>query len=235
MKIPGYEDFPLIDGSASLADPIFWPTYLCDTLASSDPSVVTTAFEVDESACLSYFSFLTDADRWPVFRLGLRDGHEIDVVYRNLPDDMGTEYILCRSSNPHRIDLANVGGHEFRPGLSWPELIAAANWPDAPFGVTVPQQRLLLLLPAFGDADLPADATAIVESALRDCGGGPGSRELAEWLLRDPEGWPQWRRQSQGALVCDDRYSRRNPDGPAGHVLADLLEISLALSVEPGL
>ncbi|MEV1319506.1 hypothetical protein AB0J14_25900 [Micromonospora arborensis] len=231
MKIPGYEDFPLIDGTPFLAEPIFWPTYLCDTLASSDPSVVTEAFEVDESACLSYFSLLTDADRWPVFPIGLRGGHEVDVVYRNLTDDLGTEYILCRSNGEHPIDLANAGGHEFRPGLSWPELIAVASWSGAPYGVTVPQQRLLLLLPAFGDADLPADATAIVESALRACGGGAGSGELAEWLLRDPAGWPQWRQQSQGGVVCDDRYSRRNPEGPAGHVLADLLEISSALSV----
>ncbi|MFE9204227.1 hypothetical protein [Micromonospora sp. NPDC007230] len=200
------------------------------TMASHDDSLVTAAFEVEQEDCFSYFDRLTDPDAWPVFRLGLRDGHEIDVVYRNLTGDMGTEYVLCRSGGKHKLDLANVGGHEFRPGLSWSELIAAATWSSAPYGVVEPDARLLLLLPAFGDADLPADATAMLTAALTSCGAGSRAGALAEWLLEDPEDWPHWRQQGD-ALVCDDRYSRRNPEGPTAHSPADLLEISSALRV----
>lgn len=232
MLIPGYEKDPLVDGAQFLTDSLFWPTYLSDTMASHDPSLVAAAFEVDEADCLNYFDRLTDPDAWPVFRLGLRDGHEIDVVYRNLTGDMGTEFVLCRSGGEYKLDLANVGGHEFRPGLSWPELVAAATWSGAPYGVVEPDPRLLLLLPAFGDADLPAEATAMVKAALTTCGAGSGAAELAEWLLEEPEGWPQWRQQSDAALVCDDRYSRRNPEGPAAHSPADLLEISSALRAD---
>lgn len=68
-------------------------------------------------------------------------------------------------------------------------------------------------------------------AALTRCGAGSGAGELAEWLLEDPEEWPHWRQQSDGALVCDGRYSRRNPEGRAAHSPADVLEISSALRV----
>ncbi|MDZ5446055.1 hypothetical protein U2F26_25535 [Micromonospora sp. 4G57] len=231
MLITGYENDPLVDGSQFLTDSLFWPTYLSDTMTSHDDSLVTAPFEVDQEDCWNYYERLTDPDAWPVFRLGLREGHEIDVVYRNVTGAGSTEFVLCRSGGEYKLDLANVGGREFRPGLSWPELMAAADWSGTPYGVVEPDARLLLLLPAFGDADLPAEATAMVTAALTSCGAGPGARELAEWLLEDPEEWPHWRQQSDGALVCDDRYSRRNPEGPAAHSPADLLEISLALRV----
>ncbi|WP_431884351.1 hypothetical protein, partial [Micromonospora gifhornensis] len=120
MLIPEYENDPLVDGAHFLAESLFWPTYLIDTTASRDPSLVTAAFGVDEEECLKFFDRLTDPDAWPVFRLGLRDGHEIDVVYRNVPGEMNTDFVLCRPGGDHTLDLAILGGHEFRPGLSWP-------------------------------------------------------------------------------------------------------------------
>ncbi|RAO42919.1 hypothetical protein GAR06_04806 [Micromonospora saelicesensis] len=231
MLITGYENDPLVDGGQFLTDSLFWPTYLIDTMASHDPSLVTAAFEVGEDDCLGYFRRLTDPDGWPVFRLGLPDRHEIDVVYRNLTGDMGTEFVLCRSGGTSTLDLANVGGHEFRPGLSWPELVAVANWSGAPYGVVKPHARLLLLLPALGDADLPSEAMAMVTVALTGCGAGSRAGELVEWLLQEPQRWPHWRQQADDALVCDGRYSRRNPEGPAGHPPADLLAISSALRI----
>ncbi|MFI7576540.1 hypothetical protein [Micromonospora sp. NPDC049497] len=230
VMIPGYEDLPLVDGVHLLGDARFWPTYLSASMASGDDSLVTAAFEVDQADCWDYFRRLTDPEAWPVFRLGLRDGHEIDIVYRNVPGAGGTEFVMCRPGGEYKVDLANVGGHEFLPGLSWPELIAAASWSTASYGVIEPDARLLLLLPAFGDADLPAGAAAKVAAALKKCGAGAGAGELAEWLLEEPEDWPHWRREGDGALVCGGRYSRRNPEGPAGHTRADLLEITSALA-----
>ncbi|MGW3888957.1 hypothetical protein ACWD69_09730 [Micromonospora chokoriensis] len=220
----------MIDGVQFLTDPLFWPTYLCDTVAYHDTSVVIAAFEVDEEDCLSYYDRLTNPEAWPVYRLGLRDGqHEIDVVSRNVPGAGNTEFVLSRSGGRHPLELAVVGGHELRPGLSWPELVATAAWSDAPFGVVEPDARLLLLLPALGDPDLPAEAASTLAAVLANCGAGSRVAELADWLLHEPEGWPQWRRGPNGAVVCGGRHSRRNPEGPAGHSPADLLEISSAL------
>ncbi|MFJ8582228.1 hypothetical protein [Micromonospora sp. NPDC093277] len=231
VTIAGYEDLPLIDGGRFLADPLFWPTYLCDTFYH-DTSLVTAVFEVDEEDCLNYYRRLTDPEAWPVYRLALRDGqHEIDVISRNVPGAGNTEFVLSRRGGEHPLELAVVGGHELGPGLSWPELGATAAWPGAPFGVVEPDARLLLLLPALGDSDLPADATDTLTTALTKCGAGLRAGELAECLLDEPEEWPQWRRQADGALVSAGPYSRRNPDGPAGHPPADLLEISSALGV----
>lgn len=227
--IAGYEEFPLIDGAPLLNNPLFWPTYLAATMAPHRDTLVAAAFEVDVEDCFEYFDHLTDPDAWPAFRLALRDGYEIDMVYWNEPNENCTEYVLCRSGQKYKVDLANVGGHEFRPGLSWPELVTAASWPGAPYGIVDPHARLLLLLPAFGDADLPAEAMATVTAALTSCGARSGAGDLAAYMLRQPERWPHWRPHVNGALVCDGRYSRRNPEGPAAHSPADLLEISSAL------
>ncbi|MFF8656204.1 hypothetical protein [Streptomyces huasconensis] len=62
------------------------------------------------------------------------------------------------------------------PGLSWPELVRAADQ-ALPGGSTAdPHARLLLLLPAFGDDELPADAVAPT-----------GGRATVRTGLRDPE------------------------------------------------
>jgi hypothetical protein len=230
VMIDGYEDSPLIDGTPFLSDPLFWSTYFSDTMASSEPARVADAFEVDARACEGLFERLTSPDAWPAFRIGLRDGHDAYVIYRNEPDEETVEFVLSRPGGVHTLALANTGGNEHRPGLSWSELVAVANQPGAAPGVAEPDARLLLLLPAFGDADLSDDATAVVTAALRRHGAGPGAGDLAAWFLEDPEDWPHWRLQDDDVLVCDDRYSRRNPQGHAGHPPADLREISSALA-----
>lgn len=230
VMIAGYEDLPIVDGTPLLSDQLFWPTYLSATMAPHRDSLVASAFGVAVEDCFEYFARLTDAEAWPAFRIALPEGYEIDVVYWNEPGEKGTEYVLRHPGRDFQVDLANVGGHEFRPGLSWPELAAVADSGSAPYGIGDPAARLLLLLPAFGDADVPADATATVTTALMSCGAGSGADELAEYMLRQPERWPRWWTDDNGALVCSGRYSRRNPEGPAGQSPADLLEISSALS-----
>jgi hypothetical protein len=226
VKVAGYEQFPLIDGAPFMADPLFWPTYLSALIAPTDDDLVTAAFGVEAADCHAYYDRLTDPEAWPVLRLGLRDDHEIDIVFFNEPGEYGVDFLLCGTGGEHPVELATLGGHEWRPGLSWPELVTAAQWPAAPD----PDARLLLLAPAFGDRDLPPDAVTTVTAALKFVGAGAGSTELAEYVLRRPPWWPRWRRITDGALVNDGRYSRRNPDGPAALPPPDLLAISTALS-----
>ncbi|MET3424886.1 hypothetical protein BJ973_004098 [Actinoplanes tereljensis] len=223
MKVAGYEEFPLTDGAPFMADPLFWPTYLSALIAPTDDELVTAAFGVAAADCYAYYDRLTDPETWPVLRLGLRDEHEIDIVFYNEPGEYGVDFLLCRSGGENPVELATLGGHELRPGLSWPELITAA-------GTTEPNTRLLLLMPAFGDLDLPPDAAATVTAALESVGAGAGAADLAAYMLRKPPWWPHWRRTTDGALVSDGRYSRRNPDGPAALPAPDLLTISTALA-----
>lgn len=118
--INGYEDSPLVDGTPFLSDPLFWPTYFSDTMASSEPERVAEAFEVDEAACVDYYvRRLVNREAWPVFRIGLRDGHDAYVVYRNVPGDKTTEFVLCRPGGAHPLELANIGGARVPSG---PEL-----------------------------------------------------------------------------------------------------------------
>jgi len=224
-----YADDPLVDGTPFLTEPLFWPTYLASTVAVYDDRMVTAAFEVDHDDVMNCYRRLTDESRWPVFRMGLPDGHEIDVIYRNLPGESGVDIVMCRPGGEYPLRLATLEAHHTGPGLSWPELFAAANFSAAPFGVVEAPARLLLLLPALGDVDLPDEATDLVAAALTSRGAGPRATELAEALLADPHLWPRWRRQSDGALVCDGRYSRRNPEARGAFSPADLLEVSSAL------
>jgi hypothetical protein len=95
----------------------------------------------------------------------------------------------------HPLNLAALEVHHTGPGLSWPELVFAANFSGAPFGVVDPEARLLLLLPALGDAELPEAATGMLAGALASRGTGSGAVDLAEALLADPELWTRWRRR----------------------------------------
>lgn len=230
MNVAGYEEDPLVDGTPFLDEPLFWATYLSALVAPTKDSLVATAFGVDLEDCYAYYERLTDPDAWPVFRLGLRNEHEIDVIFYNAPEDYGVNVVMCRPGGQHPMELAILGGHEFRPGLSWRELVTAARWSDAPYGVVEPNARLLLLMPAFGDMDLPDEATATVTDALLSCGAGAGADELAAYVLPKLAWGAHWRRHVDGALVNDGRYSRRNPQGPAAQSPVDLLEISSALA-----
>jgi hypothetical protein len=49
--------------------------------------MVEAVFEVDHDGVMSCYRGLTAESSWPVFRMGLPDGHEIDVIYRNLPGE----------------------------------------------------------------------------------------------------------------------------------------------------
>jgi len=192
---------------------------------------VTEAFGVDAADCFEYYSRrLRDPDAWPVFRLGLPDGHELDVVFCNLRGEYSVDFLLCRSGGEQAVRLATVGGHELRPGVSWPELVTAASFAGAANGVVEPDARLLLLLPAFGDRDLSAESTTTVATALTRCGAGARVDDLAAYLLEKLAWWPHWRLVN-GALVNDGRNSMRNPEGRAGLPPADLMEISSALAV----
>ena len=217
---PGHGIAPA-EGLLTLAG--FWPAYFLP--GWDDFLEEPELFGADEADVDAATEALYSArDVWPAYRIPLAGGHLLWTVHRNFPDDPGTDYLITHPDWDREAPLASLEGHFTGPGLSWPELVAVADSaPAGAEGVCDPASRLLLLLPAFGDADVPlAEAVARVSGALIAVGvtarEAPG---VAERLLDHPfwEG-PTWTVQGASPLsgdtagpsplaVCDGHHSPR--------------------------
>jgi hypothetical protein len=156
---------------------------------ANEPEVFgADAADVDAAAEALYEAIET----WPAFRIPLGGGHLLWVVHRNLPDDAGTDYVLTHPDRSRETLLAAIEGHQSGPGLSWPDLLSVADRvpPDAE-GVRDPDHRLLLLLPAFGDADVPdGEGVERISRALTAVGvSGETAYDMADRFLEHPL-WP---------------------------------------------
>jgi hypothetical protein len=179
-------------------------------------------FGVDGADAAEAWEALSDEDRWPIFRIPFAGGHTAVVLGCNLPDDPGTEYLITHPEWGRHGRLATLDGHQAGPGLSWRELTHIARTPDrtAP-GIHAEHVRLLLLLPALGDQDLPEDAPEILSDALAHAD-LPDTLSLAQALLADHPLWEpaEWafpsasplsgsREPFPGILQCDGPLSPR--------------------------
>jgi hypothetical protein len=150
---------------------------------------------------------------WPAFTLGLAAGHRLHVVYRTVEGEEGVDY-LVQHTNWDQADLiARDDGHFSGPGLSWAELVAAAD--NARSGGTTSDlhDRLLLLLPALGDDAVPECAVDRLAAALGARLGVDAPRPLAAALLerQGPSGPSRWATAPGGVRIDDGGYSFRNP------------------------
>lgn len=191
MLIQRYEDAPVGPGEELLALPGFWAAYLMWLSQTEEYDPIPGWFGVDGADADAACDALGDEDHWPVFRIPFSDGHTALVLGCNFPDDPETEYLVTHPEWGRHGHLATVSGHQAGPGLSWRELLHITRTPDldAP-GVHAEYARLLLLLPALGDEELPGDAATVVGQALAEAGVpaamAPG---LAEALLEDHPLW----------------------------------------------
>ncbi|MEU1211234.1 hypothetical protein ACFYSH_32935 [Streptomyces sp. NPDC005791] len=224
MLIDGYENAPLVAGDDLLDLPGFWAAHLLWMCRTEEGDPDPTWFGVDEADTDAAHEALTDAQRWPVFRIPFADGHSAMVLGRNFPDDPGTEYFVTHPEWGRHGHLATADGHQAGPGLCWRELVHIARTPDqrAP-GIHAEHARLLLLLPALGDQDLPDDALGTVAQALLEAGVPAGrTAKPARALLMDHPLWEPatWapaassplsggRRPFAGILHCDEPMSPR--------------------------
>ncbi|MFJ8166568.1 hypothetical protein ACIRBY_37390 [Streptomyces sp. NPDC096136] len=224
MLIDGYDDAPLVAAEDLPALPGFWAAYLLWMCQTEENEPDPLWFGADEADTDAAYEALTAEEHWPVFRIPFADGHTAVVVGRNLEDDPGTEYFVSHPEWDRHGHLATIDGHQAGPGLSWRELTHIAGTPDpgAP-GVQAQPVRLLLLLPALGDRDLPADAVERVGEALVAVGvPEDGAHGVAEALLHDHPLWEpaQWSLPSPsplsgtaqrfpGILSCDESGSPR--------------------------
>jgi hypothetical protein len=163
----------------------------------------------------------------------LTAGHRLHVVVRTFEDDPGTDYLVHHPDWDRAERLAVVDGHFMGPALSWPELVTAAD-NGLPGGSTAdPDARLLLLLPALGDDDLPDAAAERLTSALRALVGVGDPEALATALLegQGPPGTATWTTRSDGVRVNDGAYSFRNPANGFALPTARLARVSAALTL----
>ncbi|MCX4462215.1 hypothetical protein OOK58_57990 [Streptomyces sp. NBC_01728] len=224
MLIDGFENDPLVAGEGLLALPGFWAAYLLWLCQTEENDPEPEWFGVDAADTDAAYEALTDNEQWPVIRIPFGGGHTVVIVGRNFPDDEGTEFFISHPEWDRHGHLATLDGHQAGPGLSWQELAHIAGTPDenAP-GVHAPHARLLLLLPALGDANTPIEAVELVGDALVWTGISAGDAPaVAQALLHDHPLWEpaEWspasasplsgsRDHFPGILYCDDPGSPR--------------------------
>jgi hypothetical protein len=225
MILPGYADtLPddvdvaalTVDGWPLAERPGLWAAHWREQFIDDDEDLLR-AWGVPEAVVLERMNDLYSARAWPVFRVELRGGAELAVVFRNVPDDAGVDYLVLPGAGRKFIEIASLEGHQRGPGLSWPELVAAAGrQPDQ----VRRAQTLLLLAPAFGDAtaDTP-DAVSTLSEAMRALGATGDTTKLATLAVSDDVvfwGHVPW---SAGKPAMDD--APRNPTSPFALPAAD--------------
>lgn len=148
------------------------------------------------------------------------------VLECNFPEDPGTEYYVEHPDWGRQGFLATISGHGAGPGLAWRELthIARATVTDDRAGVRDPRQRLLLLLPALGDAACPGGAAGLVADALMSIGvpadrAARGASLLLSSWTNDNAQWT---------------YAPHRP-GDGDEVFAGILECNLSSSPRHGI
>jgi hypothetical protein len=219
--IPGYEetlsglvDFGEVsyEDGALLDDVAFWAAYY-RSQSVDDDDAIADAFGLDVAAIRGMQSRLTASDRWPVFQVGLPDGARIAVVYRNLEEDYGVDYLVI-PDGAAAIRIAALEGEYQGPGISWRELVSVSR--SAIFGGW-PGQILLLLAPMLGDAAATdAKSIGVIAEALTSVGAVGRTHVLAELIAKDNILWApaDWETREDGLAVCDAESSPRNPSGP---------------------
>ncbi|MFI2370123.1 hypothetical protein [Streptomyces sp. NPDC018833] len=214
VRIPEYlEDCELVAGEDLAREPAFWLAHVLLTMG--DPSEQVDRYGIDPSAYEAMVDRLSDPDRpWPVLRVCFDGGHTAYVVYANFEDASNVDFFVRHPEWGRLGYLGQCGVDEAGPGLSWTELITlAAGARDGSEGLSEESERLLLLLPMLGDADMPGEARDTVARALSCCGIRPDeASDLAASLLgvQDPFDGPRWTVKGDNPVaVCSSQYSPR--------------------------
>ncbi|MFF5186934.1 hypothetical protein ACFY30_24745 [Streptomyces sp. NPDC000345] len=201
----------IVPAEHHLGLPGFWPAHL--GAFWGDFAYDPEPFGADAADVDAALEALHDTTRvWPAYRIPLPLG-QVWIVHRNLPGDPGVDYLRTDPRLPGVQRLASIDGHCTGPGLSWPDLLAVADAapPDGE-GVRDPDQRLLLLLPAHGDADTPVQqALERLAAALVAVGLDPEAAPGAAERLRTHPLWesPSW--DAPGSTPLSGGSAARSP------------------------
>lgn len=162
---PPVDESVLTDASSWIADGPFWPAFLLSVGGSRTAAV---AFDADPADLEAYVEKLHHPDCWPYVVLRLAFGYRLHGLFRNFEGDAGWDYLLQPAGADTVITLAALEGHFRGPAYSWPDLVLVANQPDPTRSAA---ERLLLLVPAMGDTNLPDDAEQVIAAAIDAVGG----------------------------------------------------------------
>ncbi|MER7758175.1 hypothetical protein [Streptomyces sp. NPDC097619] len=232
-RIPGYEGGPLTHRPELLEEPLFWLGHLASCVHGEEDAELL--FGADYDAADEFQGELWEKAEWPAFTLPLPAGHRLHVVYRTFEDDAGVDYLLHHPDWDRAELLACDDGHFRGPALSWSELVGAADGALPGGSTTDAHARLLLLLPAFGDDEVPEDAPDRLAEALRALTGVEDPQALAVVLL-EGQGAPgpvHWTTTPQGPKVNNGDHSPRNPTHPAALSPTSQSRVTTALTPEP--
>jgi hypothetical protein len=210
-QLPGYNGGPFTRRPELLGENLFWLGHLHSCVHSEEAEQLL--FGANYRAAGEFRRRVWKRADWPAFTIPLLGGHRIHVVYRTFEEDEGIDYLLHHPDWERAELIARDDGHFMGPGLSWPELIAAADTavPGGTSGDAL--SRVLLLLPAFGDDDTPNSAVDRLATAVRARTNVEAPDLVAAELLRS-QGAPgpvRWTTTDDGVRVSTGRYSFRNP------------------------
>ncbi|MEV0650621.1 hypothetical protein AB0I28_35750 [Phytomonospora sp. NPDC050363] len=158
--VPPLDPSILSDASGLVDDPRFWSAFLY-SLGGSPAAV--DAFDVDRADVEELLGKLSQPESWPVISIDLSAGSTAHIVFRNCLDDAGSDYVVTGPEIAEPITAVCLDGNFIGPALSWTELVGTAQRHTEKLG---PAERLLLLLPATGDADTPPEAVPLVAAAI---------------------------------------------------------------------
>ncbi|MGW7486506.1 hypothetical protein [Streptomyces sp. NPDC054786] len=229
MEIPGYACGPLTPEPELLKSALFWPGHLYSIAQREETEELL--FGADHDAAEEFHRQLTERANWPVFTIPLGAEHRLHVVYRTDNDDPGVDYLLHHPAWERALLLARDDGHFMGPAMSWSELISAADNGLAGGSTTDPHARLLLLLPAMGDDDLPDSAMPRLAAALDARTSAEAPHDLAAALVEDqgstgPTSWTT----HNGVLANDGTHSYRNPASTFAFTTEDQGRVSAAFA-----
>ncbi|MFC7266486.1 hypothetical protein [Streptomyces lutosisoli] len=220
MNVNGYASlFPdgmhveqlLIDGWARCSTMSHMAAHLM-AYEVGDEDLVCAASHVEVEAAQDAFGELTDLGMWPVFRIPLKGGAAIAVIYRNFEDDPGVDYVLEPGADQPLLRLAAIGGEYFGPGIALSEL----HW-IVRHGALLPDdvaksKALLLLLPMVGDMDRGESRLEDLGLVLSSTSSWTNAERFINDFLDDHPLWESVTWASSGEiLLCNGEHSPRNP------------------------
>lgn len=193
----------LTDGSWLLARQEHWYG-LVDGCA--DPDLVTALFGDHHDSLLELDHAIRESGSWPVLRIEADNANVAVVWWHGFDLEGGSDYLVLPHGSGRALRVASLEGHGDGPGLSWPEVDRLTR--RGRLGTQA--QRLMLLLPAFGDADAPESAVEMIAQAVLEVSDqaedAAAATEMARQLI---ESDTRWTRHGD-ALICDDEYSPRS-------------------------
>ncbi|MYW80432.1 hypothetical protein F610DRAFT_02852 [Streptomyces sp. LaPpAH-199] len=214
VHVPEYQqDCELVAGEDLARSPAFWLAHVLMAMGKYEEPA--ERYGVDAAEFDGVVDRLSDPEEpWPVFRVGCGGGHTVHAVYVNWEDGSSVDFFVRHPAWGRLGHLGQCGADAAGPGLAWTELLALARGvSEGGEGLTDPSERLLLLLPLLGDADLPGEARDTVARALAHCGiRAEAAGDLAAVLLagQDPVGGPRWSvADGSPVAVCSSPYSPR--------------------------